>query len=262
MKTVEKWDYSQQAMYYEKRPNYSQRGIDYVLQKLKLDNKSFIADIGAGTANLTLLLLNRVQQIYAIEPTQIMMEIGINRINQVAQITDDDSINKKVLWIKSIGENTTLDNKSVDAVFFGSSFNTTDRLKALEEAHRILKPRGHIIIMYNNRDLCEPTQRKVEHIIKKYVPEYQHGNRRERQDQFVKDSGFFEVVEFISFEEIHNVSIDDYCDAWKSVKNTYWDMELLERILKDVKKELNTNKLRLPYYTNILIGRKINGKSA
>jgi len=247
------WDYSTQARYYEKRPNYSDEGIDYMLNFVGANKEDYIvADIGAGTGNLTKLLAEKVGKIIAVEPNDFMKEIGIKATEKYGNLS----------WINGTGEDTKLPTHSVNLVTFGSSFNTTDRLLALRESYRILKPDGFFVCMWNNRDLTIPSQKRVEEIIKKYFPDYSHGTRREQQADFILNSGLFNHVSFFEFPKMVEVSLDDYCEAWKSVKNKFWDLEtsegkeILEKIIQDIKKEFREGGLNLKYITRIWIAKK------
>ncbi|MEM5787759.1 MAG: hypothetical protein AAGU11_10595, partial [Syntrophobacteraceae bacterium] len=64
------WDYSRQAPYYEYRPNYSGRAIDTLVHYVGgLNADEFdVADIGAGTGNLSIMLLERGMRVTAVEP--------------------------------------------------------------------------------------------------------------------------------------------------------------------------------------------------
>jgi 16S rRNA A1518/A1519 N6-dimethyltransferase RsmA/KsgA/DIM1 with predicted DNA glycosylase/AP lyase activity len=106
---VEKhWDYSQHAKYYEYRPNYNSKAIDLLTHYVSAHQSSDfqIADIGAGTGNLTIMLLERGFTVTAVEPNDEMREIGIER-TATAQ---------NVKWIKANGVDTTLADSYADWV--------------------------------------------------------------------------------------------------------------------------------------------------
>ena len=66
------WDYTSLADAYLKRPNYSGTAIDAMLSIAKIKEGSFICDVGAGVAHLTLELANRNLQVKAVEPNDAM----------------------------------------------------------------------------------------------------------------------------------------------------------------------------------------------
>lgn len=254
---TKEWNYTQQARFYYKRPNYSKRAIEHLCKYMGTigDNNFVVADIGAGTGNLSILLQDKVGKIIAIEPNQAMREIGIEITKNIRHID----------WIIGTGEETTLPDNSVNVAAFGSSFSVVDREKALKEAHRILKKDGFFTCMWNHRDLTIPSQKKVEEIIKKYFPDYSHGIRREPQGDIILSSKLFNQVSFFEFPEEIEQDLNDYCEAWKSVKNAFWDYNtdegkaVLDKIIKDIKEEFKGMKtLKLIYFTRIWVAKKEN----
>ncbi|MFH1500737.1 MAG: adenylyl-sulfate kinase [archaeon] len=248
------WDYSEQAASYASRPNYSILGINKMCELIKTKRDNYtVADIGAGTGNLSVLLKDRVGKLIAIEPNKAMRDIGM-------QITKGAS---NVIWTVGTGEDTGLPDESVDVAAFGSSFNTTDRAQALKESYRILKPGGYFVCMWNNRDLTIPTQKKVEEIIKRYYPDYSHGTRREDQTTLITESGLFTEVQKIEQPEIIITPIQTYIDAWRSVKNKFWDFDtpegkdIFDKIVRDIREEFKgLENLELVYSTRIWIAKK------
>jgi|FLOH01.1.fsa_nt_gi adenylylsulfate kinase-like enzyme/ubiquinone/menaquinone biosynthesis C-methylase UbiE len=176
------WDYTKMAKFYSARPNYAEKAIQKICEYVKAvkEGEYLVADIGAGTGNLTIMLADKIATIIAIEPNKAMREIGLERTKEMTNVS----------WIIGTGEETTLEDNSVNMVTFGSSFNTTNREESLKESHRILKENGFFVSMWNNRDLDVPSQKKVETIIRKWVPDYSHGTRRESQANVIMDRNY------------------------------------------------------------------------
>ena len=209
------WDYSAQAKFYKYRPNYPVELINMILGYVNPTNKNIsIADIGAGTGNLTLLLSKfKNASITAIEPNKNMMDIGIERTKKL----------QNIVWVQSTGTETGLPDSSVDFVTFGSSFNVLDRQAALQETYRILKPGGYFCCMWNHRDLNDAIQMKAEDIISSVIPDYTRGVRREDQRPIIEHSGLFKDIVYIEMDFDFEQTLDTYINAWKSVKNKYWE---------------------------------------
>lgn len=251
----QEWDYTEQAPYYSLRPNYAEEAIDKLCEYVGAAKKKdyVAADIGAGTANLTLMLVARGLKCIAIEPNAAMRKCGIER-------TKD----KDVEWLIGTGEETTLENNSVDLFAMGSSFNTTDRQRTLKEAHRVLKEKGHFTCMWNHRDIeNDSAQKGVEEIIKKHVPNYSTGTRREDQTPIIQESGLFENINYFEAKQIVSRTIDEYIKAWRSVRNPYWDLKteqgrlLFNKIVSDVREFLSDKeKLEMTYITKVWIAQK------
>ena len=111
------------------------------------------ADVGAGSAHLTKLLVARGCNVAAVEPNDAMRAVGM-------RVT----ANKPVQWHVGTGEATGQPDNAFDAVTFGSSFNTTDRPEALRETQRILRPNGWFACLWNHRDLNHSLQAEVERL--------------------------------------------------------------------------------------------------
>src|SRR5438046_154735 len=61
------WDYSLHAKYYSDRPNYHGAAIDLLVHHVGAKAPGFaVADIGAGTGNLTIMLLERGLRVTAV----------------------------------------------------------------------------------------------------------------------------------------------------------------------------------------------------
>lgn len=211
------WDYSLHARYYEFRPNYNPRAIDLLSRYVdaRQTEEYRVADIGAGTGNLTIMLLARGLSVTAVEPNNEMRAIGIERT----------AASDNVTWVQANGLETTLEDSSVNWVTYGSSFNVMDRGMALKEAHRIARKNGYITCMWNHRNLHDQVQEQAEQIIEYFVPSYDRGVRREDQRPILEehDTLFKEIMYLETDFEVPR-TIDEYINAWKSVKNRYWDL--------------------------------------
>ena len=233
---AENWDYSQQAAYYKYRPNYPAQVIDCIIEYADLAKCADfnVADIGAGTGNLTVLLAKYPCKIIAVEPTQAMSDIGKERTKELKNIT----------WIKADGCHTTLSENTFDLVTFGSSFNVLDRDKALMETARILKKNGVFSCLWNHRDLNADFQKQVDAIIKEVVPDYGYGVRRQDQREIIENSGFFSDIMYMEMDFTFRQTLENYINAWKSVKNQYWDLStpngksVFEQICDKIRKKL------------------------
>jgi SAM-dependent methyltransferase len=242
------WDYSPHAEWYRFRPNYAPEAIARLVTRVDARRPGHVtADVGAGTGNLGVMLLAEdVRPIVAIEPNHEM------RVRGEAATRGD-----AVSWLVGTGEATGLADASVDWFAMGSSFNTTDRARCLEEAARLLRPGGWFTCLWNHRDLDgDPVQRRVERVIQRHVPDYAHGARREDQAAVIAASGRFERAETLAVEHEVERSLDDYLAAWRSVRNRYWDLRtpsgrvLFGAICDDIRAELGVStSLRIAYTT-------------
>lgn len=205
-----RWNYTDHAAFYGARPNYAISVIEALIQHVgaRAHDDYLVADIGAGTGNLTLLLASHGLRCVAVEPNDAMRLSGMMR-----------TARHGVRWIIGTGEHSGLDTASVQWVTMGSSFNTMNRRQALAETQRILKPGGYFTCMWNHRDLEDPVQKEVETLIRSFVPGYTYGTRREDQTEMLRQSGLFGEVAFLEATQEVVQNIDDYMLAWRSTHN-------------------------------------------
>ena len=209
------WDYTHQAEYYEYRPNYERTAIVEMLARAGIvSEEQLVADVGAGTANLTLLLLAEGCRCVAIEPNDAMRSIGQRR-----------TAGQRVSWLVGTGERTGLNERSVDLFAMGSSFNTTDRAATLREAHRVLRPGRHFACRWHHRDVeGDAVQARVESILRELFAGYQPGTRREDQTALLGSAEGFSDLTYIERTQQVRQTRDRYVAAWRSVKNRFWDI--------------------------------------
>ncbi|MCR6572175.1 class I SAM-dependent methyltransferase [Campylobacter insulaenigrae] len=232
------WDYTKHAKFYSYRPNYAPRSIDMLIELLKKSSeksKIKVADMGAGTGNLSIMLAERGCEVVAVEPNDAMREIGMERTQ-----------NMNIQWVRAVSNNSTLDSNSFDWVTFGSSFDVIDRNEAMEEAHRLLRINGYFTCMWNHRDLNDPIQKVAEDTIIEFVPNYTRGTRREDQRPVIeKRKDLFDNIIYTEEDFYFHQSIENYINAWRSVKNRYWDVDTKEGAELSMK-IMNSIQERLP----------------
>ncbi len=239
------WDYTELAEAYLKRPDYSENAINEMLHFFDVSPGSRICDVGAGVAHLSLMLANREMEVAAVEPNAAMRAIGIRRTSGL----------KNISYSEGTAENTGQLADTFDCVTFGSSFNVTNRPKAMQETVRILKPRGYFAVMWNHRDLNDPIQKEIEAIITQFIPEYGYGSRRDDQTKIIEDSSLFGEIHQFTGEILHRMTLKDCVEAWRShatlerqANNKFKDIILeIEKMLTSDTEGL----IPIPYQTKV-----------
>lgn len=249
MKTA--WDYTDLAQAYLKRPGYSGEAIDAMLSAFGAGAGAKACDVGAGVGHLSLMLAERGLSVTAIEPNDAMRRLGAARCRPFAHIT----------YVESTAERTGQPSYAFDCVTFGSSFNVTDRQASLRETARILKPKGWFAALWNHRDLDDPLQAEIEHIIRRHLPRYDYGTRREDQTAVIKESGLFDTVRHIAGPVLHTQSIADVVEAWRSHATLQRQAgDEFNRIIAAIAAflfSLGTEEIRIPYTTRIWLARRL-----
>jgi SAM-dependent methyltransferase len=247
MKT--EWDYTALADAYLKRPDYADAVIDGMLSIAGVENGDKFCDIGAGVAHLTLMLAARGFDVVAVEPNDAMRANGIRRTEKFSNVQ----------WFEGTGEDTGQKTRTFDMVTFGSSFNVCDRLTALKETARILKPGGWFACMWNYRQLDDPIQREIESIIKKHVAGYGYGTRREEQTAVIDGSGLFGPVIHLDSRVIHQQTIAECVEAWRShatlERQAGSAFDQVVAAIENYLLSLRVPSIQIPYSTNLWVAQ-------
>ena len=200
------WNYSNLAHHYDLRADYSHKLIKKILKKIKCKDNYPVADVGAGTGKLTKLLCKNKLIVNAVEPNQNMRFYGEKNTKNFTNIN----------WSVGTGENTTLKSNSVYSVFFGSSFNTLNYRKALQETKRILVRNGYFCCMWNHRYLKNTNQKEIEKIIKTFIPNYNYGERRLDYKKILSKEKNLKNIQKLSDRFVIKIKKNDFIKAWKS----------------------------------------------
>jgi len=107
---------------------------------LKILNFNVVADLGAGEGTLSQLLAQRAQHVIAIDHSKKMVAFG----KKLARENDLPNLEYRLGDIES----PPIDDRSVDLAFLSQALHhAANPARALREAHRILKPRGRLVIL-------------------------------------------------------------------------------------------------------------------
>jgi ubiquinone/menaquinone biosynthesis C-methylase UbiE len=130
---------SKAEIYAKYRWSYAPDAIQEIVDVTRADQRTIIADIGAGTGILTKEFIGKVKQIYAIEPNPEMRAILQKEMEKYPSCT--------ILGTQA--EETKLESNSIDVITAAQAVHWFDPEKARAEFYRILKPGGWIVICRN-----------------------------------------------------------------------------------------------------------------
>ena len=236
------WDYTALAGHYDKRADYSAAAIDRLLAATDASRGSFSADLGAGTGKLAIPLARRHLQVDAVEPNEEMRRRGIL-----------NSSGLSIHWHDATAEVTGLAAGKYQLVTFGSSFNVVDAATALSEVARILRPGGWLACMWNHRNLADPLQAEIEAIIRRNIPSYSYGTRRESPAPAIDASKLFGAVQALEEPFVVKMPTADYVEAWRSHATLQRQAgDKFVRVIDEIEKFVgNPSVLDVPYATRI-----------
>jgi len=143
------------SAYAAARPSYPVESVDILIAGLGDAASLAVADLGAGTGISSRLIAERGPLVYAIEPNAAMREAAAH--------------DPRVLWVDGTAEATALPDASVDVVAAFQAWHWVEHPVAVAEARRILRPRGRMAAIYNERDERDPFTAGYGAIVRTYA---------------------------------------------------------------------------------------------
>lgn len=134
--------------YARHRPTYPAAAVDFVLERCGLGPGSVLVDVGCGTGISSRLFAARGLRVVGVEPNAEMRERA--RAEAPSQGAAEPE------YRDGRAEATGLPSASVDAVLAAQAFHWFDPDQALPEFHRILRPEGWAVLLWNTRDEGDP----------------------------------------------------------------------------------------------------------
>jgi SAM-dependent methyltransferase len=170
------------ATAYERgRPGYPDDAVAFLSERLGAAAGATIVDLAAGTGKLTRSLRTSGAYLIAIEPLRAMRaELG--------------RVLPSVAAVGAVAERLPLARGTIDGVVVANAWHWFDSSAALGEVHRVLRPRGKLLIVYNRRDESVPWVARLSAIIDAYrgdAPQYRSGRWRDAFDT----TGLFDPFE-------------------------------------------------------------------
>lgn len=139
-------------VYERARPSYPDDAVRWIAEVAGLAHGRVVADVGAGTGKLTRLLLSTHARVVAVEPIEAMRGILLETAPGV-EVLD------------GVAESLPLPDTSVDVVTVAQAFHWFDHARAIPELHRVIRPGGHLVLIWNSRDMDDPLQRALEELL-------------------------------------------------------------------------------------------------
>jgi SAM-dependent methyltransferase len=212
------------------RPGYAPQVETAILSYVGRDLASIDAvDIGAGTGIWTRSLAARgLRSVVAVEPNDDMRAQGI-----------EGSRDTNIVWQKGSAEATGLPDRSADLVSMASSLHWADFDKACDEFHRILRPGGVFVALWNPRFIeVNPLLVEIEAQIALLKPGIERvssgrsGFTERLTDMLSAKPQFSEVLYLEGRHSVHQTPAQ-YLGVWRSVNDLQVQLgsELFERFL-------------------------------
>ncbi len=130
------------------RPSYPDAAVAW----LAGGDAKVVLELGAGTGKLTRQLVDEGHAVFATEPDEAMLAVLRERVPEVSA---------KVATAEDIPAN----DRSVDVVVAAQAFHWFDHVVALPEIARVLKPGGHVALVWNFFDQRIPWVRRLVNVV-------------------------------------------------------------------------------------------------
>ncbi|EPY51416.1 methyltransferase [Schizosaccharomyces cryophilus OY26] len=226
------------------RPEFPFGITDWLVDEFWVDDNSTILDLGAGTGKLIpRTKAAHPKKIISVDPEESMLK----------------ELQKKYPTVETLVGSATqipLPDESIDLILCGNSFHWFANPKALQEMHRVLKPRGALGLVWNVRDESVPWVEKINKLLDKYragTPSFNswewaqlfpgHGFQKARYCAFpfahcsVPENAIYKMVFSLSY----------MCTLSEEEKETV--KAELDKITETVPRVQNTNQIKFPYQT-------------
>jgi SAM-dependent methyltransferase len=153
--------------YAKYRPSYAPELIPFLEQAVGLDKSRQIADIGSGTGIFTELLLLKGCRVTGVEPNAAMRKAAEAQLGGYERFYSQDGR----------AEETGLEDHSMDLITVAQAFHWMEPEATRKEFMRILKPGGHILLVWNMRLQHTPFLEAYESLVREIGRNYDAANR-------------------------------------------------------------------------------------
>lgn len=126
-------------LYQRVGPTYPQEIVHWLIEELKITPHATAIDLGAGTGKFLDYLTQATPNVIAVEPIAEMLE-QLKIVHPEVHVQQASS------------HQIALKSHSIDAILCAQSFHWFANLETLTEMHRLLKPQGHLGLVWNQRD--------------------------------------------------------------------------------------------------------------
>ena len=180
------------AAYERGRPGYPREAVSWLVG----DEPQTVLELGAGTGKLTRELVAAGHDVHATDPDEAMLEVLREQLPGVRTSL-------------APAEDLQVPDRSVDVVVCAQAFHWFDLERALPQIARVLKPTGHLALVWNLRDERIPWVKRLGRLIGDPVTQAMDQNRPLEALAHSPLFSFVEETTFKSWQEVNRETIVD-----------------------------------------------------
>ena len=229
-------------VYERARPSYPEAAVDWIARRARLRRGATVVDVGAGTGKLTRLLVPTGARVVAVEPLPEM------RAKLVELLPGVEALD-------GTAESLPLPDRSADAVTVAQAFHWFHPERALPELHRVLRPGGVLVLVWNSRQLGDALQQALEDLLaplRKEVPSQLEGAWRAPLER----SRLFGRIQEVRFPYEQSLTTDGLCERVASTSFVAALPDDAREALLARVRELTAGRaepFRFPYVTEVYV---------
>jgi SAM-dependent methyltransferase len=193
--------FSRDAGSYERaRPGYPDAALEWLTERLGLGEGKTVVDLAAGTGKLTRLLARTGARVVAVEPIAEMRAL----IAPPAEV------------VEGTAEAMPLEDASADAVTVAQAFHWFDFEPALAEIRRVLRPGGHLALIWNARRPDDPLHQAIDPLIEPHRADTP-SHRSQPWREALERSDLFGPIEERDFDNPQKLDAEALADRVASI---------------------------------------------
>jgi ubiquinone/menaquinone biosynthesis C-methylase UbiE len=236
--------------YIRYRPGYPPECLRVLQEGCGLKPEDVVADIASGTGIWTRMLLEHGNRIFGIEPNPEMRRAGERLLTKFPGFTS----------VAGKAEATNLPDASVDFVTAAQAAHWFDRPKARREFARILKPRGWLVLIWNERITdSTPFLRDYEQLLLDFATDYQEVRHERTSDavhEFYDPATYHERV-FAMHQEFDYAGLEGrlLSSSYAPAPGHPQHVPMLQQLRRIYQQHAVGGRVTFAYHTRLYFGR-------
>ena len=238
--------------YSKYRPGYPQNLLRLMEEHIGLTPATVVADIGSGTGICSRLFIENGNTVYGVEPNDEMRQYSSISLRAYPGFHS----------MKGTGENTGLNDNSVNLVVCAHSFHWLNPDSAKKEFQRILSDQGYVALIWNDKaqedNSFNSDYESICRRFKKFRPKY-NSSGSTLVDHNVLDNFFKGSYKTMELENHQELTLEGVMGRYSSTSYAIGPEEAeYESLIKEMKeafgKYQNDGFVRIQYITRIFLG--------